>query len=115
MSSAPVSIPVIHLIQEKMLPSPRKPIILAEIFMSGLLELKLISKENQPEKWQYEFVEGVREILWRSVRLTEIETVLEKVSEYICQKAGIAIRSFPALLFPNSDLDEKQGGNFSIC
>ncbi|WP_236630533.1 formylglycine-generating enzyme family protein [Aphanizomenon flos-aquae] len=107
MSSAPVSIPVIHLIQEKMLPSPRKPIILAEIFMSGLLELKLISKENQPEKWQYEFVEGVREILWRSVRLTEIETVLEKVSEYICQKAGIAIRSFPALLFPNSDLDEK--------
>ncbi|MDB9490520.1 formylglycine-generating enzyme family protein [Dolichospermum circinale CS-534/05] len=107
MSSAPVSIPVIHLIQEKMLPLPRKPIILAEIFMSGLLEPKLISKDNQPEKWQYDFVEGVREVLWRSVRLTEIEAVLKAVSEYICQKAGIAIRSFPALLFPNSDLDEK--------
>ena len=107
MSSAPVSIPVIHLIQEKMLPSPRKPIILAEIFMSGLLELKLVSEENQPEKWQYEFVEGVREILWRSVRLTEIEAMLKAVSEYICQKAGISIKSFPALLLPNSDLDEK--------
>ncbi|MFO5475371.1 MAG: SAV_2336 N-terminal domain-related protein [Dolichospermum sp.] len=107
MSSAPVSMPVIHLIQEKMLPPPRKPIILAEIFMSGLLEPKLISKENQPEKWQYDFVEGVREVLWRSVRLTEIEAVLKAVSEYICQKAGISIRSFPALLFPNSGLDEK--------
>jgi formylglycine-generating enzyme required for sulfatase activity len=107
MSSVPVSIPVIHLIQEKMLPPPRKPIILAEIFMSGLLEPKLISKENQPEKWQYEFVEGVREVLWRSVRLTEIEAMFKAVSEYICQKAGISIRSFPALLFPNSDLDEK--------
>jgi formylglycine-generating enzyme required for sulfatase activity len=107
MSSAPVSIPVIHLIQEKMLPPPRKPIILAEIFMSGLLEPKLISKENQPEKWQYDFVEGVREVLWRSVRLTEIEAMFKAVSEYICQKAGISIRSFPALLFPNSDLDEK--------
>ena len=107
MSSAPVSMPVIHLIQEKMLPLPRKPIILAEIFMSGLLEPKLISKDNQPEKWQYEFVKGVREVLWRSVRLTEIEAVLKAVSEYICQKAGISIKSFPALLFPNSDLDEK--------
>ncbi|MFM6081497.1 MAG: SUMF1/EgtB/PvdO family nonheme iron enzyme, partial [Dolichospermum sp.] len=107
MSSAPVSIPVIHLIQEKMLPLPRKPIILAEIFMSGLLELKLISKNNQPEKWQYEFVEGVREVLWRSVRLTEIEAVLDAVSKYICQKAGISIKSFPALLFPDSGLDEK--------
>ena len=107
MSSAPVSIPVIHLIQEKMLPPPRKPIILAEIFMSGLLEPKLISQENQPEKWQYDFVEGVREVLWRSVRLTEIEAMFKAVSEYICQKAGISIRSFPALLFPNSNLDEK--------
>jgi len=107
MSSAPVSIPVIHLIQEKMLPPPRKPIILAEIFMSGLLEPKLISTDNQPEKWQYEFVEGVREVLWRSVRLTEIEAMFKAVSEYICQKAGISIRSFPALLFPNSGLDEK--------
>jgi len=107
MSSAPVSIPVIHLIQEKMLPPPRKPIILAEIFMSGLLEPKLISTDNQPEKWQYEFVEGVREVLWRSVRLTEIEAMFKAVSEYICQKAGISIRSFPALLFPNSNLDEK--------
>ncbi|MDB9438369.1 formylglycine-generating enzyme family protein [Dolichospermum lemmermannii CS-548] len=107
MSSAPVSIPVIHLIQEKMLPPPRKPIILAEIFMSGLLKPKLISQDNQPEKWQYDFVEGVREVLWRSVRLTEIEAMFKAVSEYICQKAGISIRSFPALLFPNSDLDEK--------
>ncbi|MFM6619642.1 MAG: formylglycine-generating enzyme family protein, partial [Dolichospermum sp.] len=80
--------------------------ILAEIFMSGLLELKLISKENQPEKWQYEFVEGVREVLWRSVRLTEIKAMLKAVSEYICQKAGISIKSFPALLFPDSGLDE---------
>jgi formylglycine-generating enzyme required for sulfatase activity len=33
--------------------------------------------------------------------------MFKAVSEYICQKAGISIRSFPALLFPNSDLDEK--------
>ncbi|MFM6369551.1 MAG: SUMF1/EgtB/PvdO family nonheme iron enzyme, partial [Dolichospermum sp.] len=50
---------------------------------------------------------GVREVLWRSVRLTEIEAVLDAVSKYICQKAGISIKSFPALLFPDSGLDEK--------
>jgi formylglycine-generating enzyme required for sulfatase activity len=106
MASAPVSMPVIHLIQEKMLPSPRKPIILAEIFMSGLLELKLVSEENQPEIWRYEFVKGVREVLLRSIRKTEFDAVLAAVSQYIAQKAGIQIKNFQALLFANSDWDE---------
>ncbi|MFM6106650.1 MAG: SAV_2336 N-terminal domain-related protein, partial [Sphaerospermopsis kisseleviana] len=106
MASAPVSMPVIHLIQEKMLPQPRKPIILAEIFMSGLLELKLVSEENQPEIWRYEFVKGVREVLLRSIRKTEVDAVFETVSQYIAQKAGIQIKNFQALLFANSDWDE---------
>ncbi|MBD2143800.1 formylglycine-generating enzyme family protein [Sphaerospermopsis sp. FACHB-1194] len=106
MASAPVSMPVIHLIQEKMLPQPRKPIILAEIFMSGLLELRLVSEENQPEIWRYEFVKGVREVLLRSIRKTEVDAVFETVSQYIAQKAGIQIKNFQALLFANSDWDE---------
>ncbi|GCL37714.1 hypothetical protein SR1949_28250 [Sphaerospermopsis reniformis] len=106
MASAPVSMPVIHLIQEKMLPQPRKPIILAEIFMSGLLELRLVSEENQPEIWRYEFVKGVRKVLLRSIRKTEVDAVFETVSQYIAQKAGIQIKNFQALLFANSDWDE---------
>ncbi|MFN9171484.1 MAG: formylglycine-generating enzyme family protein, partial [Dolichospermum sp.] len=43
------------------------------------------------------------------------EAVLKAVSEYICQKAVISIRIFPALIFPNSDLDEKTKAEIFTC
>ncbi|BAY47557.1 hypothetical protein SAMD00079811_51750 [Scytonema sp. HK-05] len=104
MAAAPVSLPVIHLIQQELLPESRQ-IHLAEIFMSGLLQFVQSHKPSQPERWQYKFVDGVREILLSSVRITEIDAVLEAVSQYIARKAGLQIKSFAALLAPNPNWD----------
>jgi formylglycine-generating enzyme required for sulfatase activity len=104
MAAAPVSLPVIHLIQQELLPESRQ-IHLAEIFMSGLLQFVQSHKPSQQERWQYKFVDGVREILLSSVRITEIDAVLEAVSQYIARKAGLQIKSFAALLAPNPNWD----------
>ncbi|MHC5860972.1 SAV_2336 N-terminal domain-related protein [Nostoc sp.] len=104
MAAAPVSLPVINLIQQELLSESRQ-IHLAEIFMSGLLQLIEGDKQIQASRWQYKFVEGVREILLGSVKITEIDDVLEKISQYIARKAGLQIKSFAALLTPNPDWD----------
>ncbi|MDF5730919.1 MAG: SAV_2336 N-terminal domain-related protein, partial [Rhizonema sp. PD38] len=103
MAAAPVSLPVIHIIQQELLSESRQ-IHLAEIFMSGLLHFVQSHEPTQP-KWQYKFVDGVREILLSSVRITEIDAVLEKVSQYIARKTGLQIKSFAALLSPNPNWD----------
>ncbi|WP_268793632.1 hypothetical protein [Nodularia spumigena] len=43
--------------------------------MSGLLQLVPGNQQTKTECWQYKFVDGVREILLCSVRITEIDYV----------------------------------------
>ncbi|KYC36511.1 hypothetical protein WA1_43255 [Scytonema hofmannii PCC 7110] len=104
MAAAPVSLPVIHLIQKELLPKSRQ-IHLAEVFMSGLLQLVQEHSQTQADRWQYKFVDGVRESLLGSVRITKIDEVLEVVSQYIASKTGLQIKSFAALLVPNPEWD----------
>ena len=100
MSVVPVSLPVIHLIQEAVLPASRQ-VHVAEIFMSGLLEA-LPKTGTAGEPVQYEFVLGVRQLLRLSVPKSEALTVLDKVSQYIADRAGLSIKSFAALLSVNT-------------
>ncbi len=95
MSLVPVSLPIIYLIQETVLPASRQ-VHVAEVFMSGLLEPQ--AAQTQSESVQYEFVAGVREPLQVSVPKTEALMVLDKISQYIGDRAGLAIKSFAALL-----------------
>jgi formylglycine-generating enzyme required for sulfatase activity len=105
MSLVPVSLPIIHLIQEAVLPASRQ-VHVAEVLMSGLLEPQAAqaqskqrrSKQRQSKPVQYEFVTGVREQLQRSVSKTDALMVLDKISQYIAERAGLSIRSFAALL-----------------
>ncbi|MDB9338683.1 MULTISPECIES: SAV_2336 N-terminal domain-related protein [Cyanophyceae] len=108
MASAPVSLPVINLIQHQLfLPEESRQIHLAEIFMSGLLQLVPGNQQTKTECWQYKFVDGVREILLRSVRITEIDHVLETLSQYIAEKIGLKIKNFAALLVLNPNWDSR--------
>jgi formylglycine-generating enzyme required for sulfatase activity len=100
MSLVPVSLPVIHLIQEAVLPASRQ-VHVAEIFMSGLVEA-VPETESTGEPVQYEFGSGVRELLRASVSKTDALTVLDKVSRYIAERAGLSIKSFAALLSVNT-------------
>ena len=95
MSLVPVSLPIIYLIQEAVLPASRQ-VHVAEVFMSGLLEAQATLPDSASV--EYEFVPGVREPLQRSVAKTEALMVLDKISQYIADRAGLSIRSFAALL-----------------
>lgn len=105
-AAAPVSLPIIHLIQETLLPDSQQ-VHIAEVFMSGLLQATPSDRED-PEVGivRYEFVQGVRDLLIDSVPIPDIDTVLEAVSQYIARKAGLSIHSFAALLSPASDWNE---------
>jgi formylglycine-generating enzyme required for sulfatase activity len=110
-AGAPISIPIVHLIQASLLPESDH-VHVAEVMMSGLIRRRDISKNDRdPDTIQYEFVDGyenskIREFLADSVGRTRLWSVFIKVSEYIQKKAGVTIDDFQALLKPNllSDL-----------
>ena len=132
MAAVPVSLPVVYLLQETLLPESRQ-VHVAEVFMSGLLQpishrqksnvgakhlednLSVKPKIHKPNaspsspsspEVQYEFIEGVRELLLDSVPTPDVETVLEAVSQYIARKLGISIKNFMALLSPYCQWDK---------
>lgn len=121
MALVPVSLPIIYLLQETLLPEST-PLHLAEIFISGLVEREEplpqstdsdtdgSSPANTTSKRPtYEFVPQVRDLLMDSVPLALKETVLNRVSQYIGEKLNRSIYSFTALLQLEKDLGETGG------
>ncbi|NES86289.1 MAG: formylglycine-generating enzyme family protein, partial [Moorea sp. SIO2B7] len=63
MAAAPVSLPVVQLIQQTLLPKSAQ-IHVAEVFMSGLLQsIKPVDQDSNPDYIEYDFKPGVRELL----------------------------------------------------
>ncbi|MGB3637788.1 MAG: formylglycine-generating enzyme family protein, partial [Rivularia sp. (in: cyanobacteria)] len=118
MATVPVSLPVVHLIQQTLLKESMQ-VHVAEVFMSGILKPQLprdnantvIARQGSNPKHlaspNYDFVEGVRDLLIESVPTPDVDEVLHEVSQYIASKAGISIKNFAALLSPDTEWDEK--------
>ncbi|MFB2879588.1 SAV_2336 N-terminal domain-related protein [Floridanema aerugineum] len=106
MAAAPVSLPVVYMIQRQMLPES-SPVHLAEVFMSGLL--RAVESNNATNK-TYDFVEGVRECLIDATPISETETVLEQLTEFVAEKTGLALHDFTAFLAADSAWDESIRG-----
>ena len=102
MAAAPVSLPVVHLIQAKLMRHPT-PVQVAEVYMSGLLEP--VGASQATEQPIYEFKDGVRKLLNRAIATSATETVLNALSVAIAEKLGLAgsIDSFAAFLSPNPE------------
>ncbi|MEA5593328.1 SAV_2336 N-terminal domain-related protein [Rivularia sp. UHCC 0363] len=125
MATVPVSLPVIHLIQQTLLKESMQ-VHVAEVFMSGLLKPQLptdkantvIATQGSNPKHlaslNYDFVEGVRDLLIDSVPTPDVDEVLHEVSQYIASKAGISIKNFAALLSPDTEWDEKTKQDIDI-
>ena len=96
MSAAPVSLPVVHLIQEVMLPKSWQ-VHVAEVFLSGLVV--------RGESGEYEFAIGVREALGRATPVGQSWAVLEAMSGYFAARSGLAVRGFAALLMLREEGD----------
>src|SRR5262249_11605628 len=84
-ASAPLSLPVMQLVQQTMLPEARQS-HLAEVFLSGLLYES--RSHRNPDEIIYEFYEGVREELRRFVTEAETVRVIYEVSRYIESRIG---------------------------
>jgi formylglycine-generating enzyme required for sulfatase activity len=112
MSVAPVSLPVVYLIQEAVLPASRQ-VHVAEVLMSGLLQA--VSAEGtiaRSPNMAYEFVAGVRELLQESLPKSDTLMVFDRVSQYIGERAGLAVKSFTALLSLHYQGNIEQGTEF---
>jgi hypothetical protein len=94
LSAVPVSLPTIRLIQQTMLPEANQTHI-AEVYLGGLLEV-IPSDEDivDPDYIEYDFIDGVRELLLSSLTVGES---LEALSSYVERHFGQA-HDFQALL-----------------
>lgn len=102
MAAAPVSLPIVQLIQQTLLPHSGQ-IHVAEVLMSGLLKRLLnVHQDNNPNYIEYDFIKGVRELLLDSVPISKTTSVLDAVSEYIARQLGISVTEFNARLLTSS-------------
>lgn len=91
LSAAPLTLPVMRLVQRTMLPDS-EPSDLAEVLLSGLLR----RSADTPGQW-YEFAPGVRDVLLGPLGRDEAALVLKHCSEYVLAHFGRGVRNFPAL------------------
>ncbi|MFF3624605.1 SAV_2336 N-terminal domain-related protein [Streptomyces sp. NPDC002467] len=91
LSAAPLTLPVMRLVQRTMLPDS-EPSDLAEVLLSGLL------RRTGPTAGQwYEYVPGVQDVLLGPLGRDEAALVLKHCSEYVLAHFGRGVRNFPAL------------------
>jgi formylglycine-generating enzyme required for sulfatase activity len=94
MAAIPVSLPVIDLLRDEFLPDAQQDHV-AEVLLSGLLRR---CDADESEVCQYEFFDGVRDLLIDGVPIAKTTAILDRLSEIIAQKAGRTINDFEALL-----------------
>jgi formylglycine-generating enzyme required for sulfatase activity len=102
MSAAPVSMPVVYVIQQALLPQSFQ-VHVAEVFMSGLIRA---DRDVNPPT--YDFVDGVRDSLGRATPISETVDVLVAVSRYFAAKAGLSVSGFAALLVLRENCSPEQ-------
>ena len=103
LAAAPLTLPVMRLVQQVMLPKSRQT-HLAEVFLSGLLRRISPPQESNPMSIQYDFHEGIRDLLLDSLLMSEAIRVLKKVSAFIEQRLGQSF-DFQALLADPTAVD----------
>jgi formylglycine-generating enzyme required for sulfatase activity len=102
MSIGPVILPVVHLIQEAMLPGSSQTHV-AEVFMSGLLQRNVVGS--------YDFIAGAREALRGSLGKSDKIDLMNRIAIYLAAQAGVRVRNFAALLKLQSEKGSALGAD----
>ena len=109
LAAAPViTLPVVRLIQEKLLRESRQ-VHVAEVFLGGLLKpLTPIETDTNPDLVRYDFMhDEIRNILLAGPAQDSVN-VLDIVSEYVAKNLGRSVKDFVAYLkAPETTDDEK--------
>ena len=106
-ATAPLTLPVMRLIQQAMLPGSAQ-VHLAEVLLGGLLErCTPVGSEIHPDEVRYAFIDGAAELLQRTVLSTDTLRVIHTVGEFVGRT-----QTFPSLLYapddaPAGSLDEQ--------
>lgn len=90
LAAAPLSLPVMRLVRQTMLPQSR-PSVLAEVFLGGLLRQSSSpdgTTGQDVDSVEYDFVPGVRERLLSSLHQRHKLEVLSRVSDFIAARLG---------------------------
>ncbi len=97
LTAVPLTLPVMRLVQRAMLSKPAQ-VHLAEVFLGGIIERVTPATAAVPaDGVQYDFCEGVRERLAKTLLRSDFLRVVEAVSELVEQRAGHPV-DFDALL-----------------
>ncbi|WP_369199866.1 SAV_2336 N-terminal domain-related protein [Streptomyces sp. PU-14G] len=113
LSVVPLLLPVIHLVQEAMLPDTG-PMELAEVLLSGLLT-RLPEEEGEGEGQasaygpRYTFAPGVRELLLQSLDQSAAVLTLKHLSDHVEQRFGKGTRNFAALAVAQLTGEDEEG------
>ena len=95
LAAAPLSLPVMRLVQVAMLPKSR-PAHLAEIFLGGLLR-RADSDAARQHSSGYDFYDGVRDLLIAGLSRADTMRVLRETLRFVSARLG-SPTDFPALL-----------------
>ncbi|RAY12806.1 hypothetical protein DPM19_22565 [Actinomadura craniellae] len=96
LAAAPLRLPVMRLVQHAMSPEP-EPAHLAEVFLGGLLRGAHIADGAGQDAVEYEFHDGVRDVLLSGLDRGEALGVLRAVWDVVRANMGSSL-DFPALL-----------------
>ncbi len=100
LAAAPLTLPVMRLVQQVMLPESRQ-LHLAEVFLGGLL--KRVSPEKcNPMVMEYDFHDKVRDLMLDSVLVPDSIEVLKTVSKYLERRLGQPLDFMAWLLDPTA-------------
>jgi len=102
LAAAPLTLPVMRLVQRVMLPESRQ-VHLAEVFLGGLIK-RVSAQECNPMVMEYDFHDGVRDLLLDSVLIPDAVDVLKEVSKYLEKRLGNPL-DFMALLVDPTAID----------
>jgi formylglycine-generating enzyme required for sulfatase activity len=123
LAAAPVNLPIIRLIQSKLLPASN-PLDIAEVILSGFLKVYLAGEQvkwdkkgkfnfhTPPNSLDFEFDEEVRELLLAELGNSRALEVIFVLSKYIAQKLNLSTSTFFGLILTNPQaLLGKEAGN----
>jgi len=86
LAAAPLTLPVMRLVQQSMFRDHARQFHLAEFFLGGLI--RKVEDGKEPDETTYEFLEGIQPILAESLQRADAFEVVRKVSKFIEERIG---------------------------
>ena len=88
LAAVPLTLPIMRLVQQAMLPGSAH-VHLAEVLLGGLLErLTSDGLDRAPDEVEYDFIDGVRELLQDTVLGSDTMRVIHTVGDFVARNAG---------------------------